>query len=94
MALSLAVACSAFAQPKSSGSGAVTDQNAPGQFDAQAGQQRDQTLSERLDRSGGVIHPPANVDPEMRVTPPATGDKMPIVPAPGSPGGDQSVKPK
>jgi hypothetical protein len=41
-----------------------------------------------------VIHPPANVDPEMRVTPPATGDKMPIVPAPGSPGGDQSVKPK
>jgi hypothetical protein len=51
-------------------------------------------LSERLDRSGGVIHPPANVDSEMHVAPPATGDKMPVVPAPGSPGGDPNVKPK
>jgi hypothetical protein len=51
-------------------------------------------LSDRLDRSGGVIHPPGNVDPEIHVAPPATGDKMPVVPAPGSPGGDPSVKPK
>jgi len=94
MAVSLAVACGAFAQAQPSGAGTAPDQNAPSQFDAQAGRQRGQNLSERLDRSGGVIHPPANVDPEIQVKPPATGDKMPIVPAPGAPGGDQSVKPK
>jgi hypothetical protein len=92
VALGLAAASVAFAQSKSPGPGVAPDQNAPSQFDAQSGRQRDQTLSERLDRSGGVIHPPGNVDPEMRVTPPATGDKMPVVPAPGSPGGDPSVK--
>ncbi len=75
------------------GSSAAPDQNALGQFDAQ-GRKSDQNLSERLDRSGGVIHPPGNVDPEMHVAPPTTGDKMPVVPAPGSPGGDPNVKPK
>ena len=84
----------AFAQAQAPGPNRAPDQNAPSQFDAQSGRQRDQTLSERLDRSGGVIHPPANVDPEMHVKPPATGDKMPVLPAPGSPGGDPSVKPK
>jgi len=68
------------------------DQNAPTQFDAQA-PSRDQNLSERLDRSDGVIRP-RNVDPEMHVPPPATADKMPIVPPPGSPGGDPTVNPK
>ena len=92
VALGCVAATVAFAQAPSPGP--APDQNAPSQFDAQSGRQRDQTLSERLDRSGGVIHPPANVDPEMRVKPPATGDKMPVVPAPGSPGGDPTVKPK
>ena len=66
------------------------------QFDAESTQpqQRNQNLSERLDRSGGVIHPPDSVDPEMRVAPPPTGDKMPVVPAPGSSGGDPTIKPK
>ena len=50
-------------------------------------------MSERLDRSDGVIRP-RNVDPEMHVPPPATADKMPVVPAPGSSGGDLTVKPK
>jgi hypothetical protein len=67
--------------------------NAPSQFDSQAGKS-DQNLSDRLDRSGGVIQPPRNVDPDMHVPPPATGDKMPVVPAPGTQGGDPSVKPK
>jgi hypothetical protein len=31
---------------------------------------------------------------EMHVTPPASADKMPVVPPPGSPGGDPTVKPK
>src|SRR5262249_32099478 len=64
------------------------EQNAPSQFDAQSRQQRDQTLSERLDRSDGVIRPPSNVDPKIGVAPPATGDKMPVVPP------DPNVKPK
>ncbi|MBV9235247.1 MAG: hypothetical protein JOZ94_05395 [Xanthobacteraceae bacterium] len=75
------------------GPSTAPDQNAPSQFDSQA-HPGDQNLSQRLDRSGGVIRPPSNVDPGMHVAPPATGDKMPVVPAPGSPGGDPSVKPK
>jgi len=95
IALSLGVASAALAQSTPSGPNkAAPDQNAPSQFDSQAGRERDQNLSQRLGRSGGVIHPPGNVDPEMRVAPPATGDKMPTVPAPGAPGGDQRVKPK
>jgi hypothetical protein len=91
-ALVLAAAAGAFAQSRPPGPGA--DQNAPKSFDAQRGQQRGQSLSERLDQSGGVIHPPGDVDSGIHIAPPATGDKMPIVPAPGSPGGDPTVKPK
>jgi hypothetical protein len=88
VALVLATATGAFAQSRPPGPGA--DQRAPKSFDAQRGQ----SLSERLDQSGGVIHPPSDVDSGIHVAPPATGDKMPIVPAPGSPGGDPTVKPK
>lgn len=54
-----------------------------------------ENLSERLDRSGGVIRPPAGVDPEIRVPPkePNAGT-MPVIPPPGSPGGNPSVQPK
>jgi hypothetical protein len=88
VALVLATAAGAFAQSRPPGPGA--DQRAPKSFDAQPGQ----SLSERLDQSGGVIHPPSDVDSGIHAAPPATGDKMPIVPAPGSPGGDPTVKPK
>jgi hypothetical protein len=87
--LVVAFAAPLAAQPHPS---ATPDQNAPTQFDAQA-PSRDQNLSERLDRSDGVIRP-RNVDPEMHVPPPATADKMPVVPPPGSTGGDPTVKPK
>jgi hypothetical protein len=51
------------------------------------------SLSDKLARSGGVICPPDNVDPEIRhPTPP--GGAMPVIPPPGSPGGDQSIQPK
>ena len=92
VALAISLAWGAWAQPRPSTPNA--DQNAPSQFDAQSGQQRRQSLSDRLDQSGGVIHPPGNVDSGMQVPPPATGDKMPVVPAPGSPGGDPTIKPK
>jgi hypothetical protein len=52
------------------------------------------TSSPDLSRSGGVIKPPAGVDPKMRMAPPASGAKMPVIPPPGTPGGDPSVKPK
>lgn len=50
------------------------------------------TLSDKLDQGGGVICPP-NVDPGMKAPAPETG-KMPVIPPPGSPGGDPSVQPK
>jgi hypothetical protein len=52
------------------------------------------TSSSDLSRSGGVITPPAEVDPEMKRTPPPSGAKMPVIPPPGTPGGDPSTKPK
>ena len=51
-------------------------------------------LSEKLARSGGVICPPEHVDPEIRQPTPPTGGSMPVIPPPGSPGGDQLVQPK
>jgi hypothetical protein len=47
-----------------------------------------------LNRSGGVITPPAGIDPEIKQTPPAAGSTMPIIPPPGTPGGNPAVKPK
>jgi hypothetical protein len=52
------------------------------------------TLSSDLNRSGGVITPPAGIDPEIKQSPPATGSTMPIIPPPGTPGGNPTVKPK
>jgi hypothetical protein len=51
-------------------------------------------LSERLDRSKGVIRPPRGVDPEMQIPPPPDSGKTPVIAPPGSPGGDQTIEPK
>jgi len=51
-------------------------------------------LSEKLARSGGVICPPEHVDPQIKQPTPPVGGSMPVIPPPGSPGGDQSVQPK
>jgi len=51
-----------------------------------------ENLSDKLARNDGVLCPP-NVDPDIKAPTPETG-KMPVIPPPGSPGGDQSVKPK
>jgi hypothetical protein len=50
--------------------------------------------SSDLARSGGVITPPVGVDPQIKRMPPGSADPMPVIPPPGTPGGDQSVKPK
>jgi hypothetical protein len=52
-------------------------------------------LSDKLDRSGGVIHPPSGVDPKMQKSPPSAGpSSMPVIPPPGTPGGNPDVEPK
>ena len=63
-----------------------TDGKAP---DSKAGE----PLSDKLARTDGVICPP-NVDQEMRAPTPPSSNKMPVIPPPGSPGGDQSKQPK
>ena len=49
-------------------------------------------LSEKLAQSDGVLCPP-NVDPGIKAPTPETG-RMPVIPPPGSPGGDPNVQPK
>jgi hypothetical protein len=52
------------------------------------------TMSHRLSQQGGTIKP-RDVDPGMTVAPQRTGSaSTPVIPPPGSPGGDQSVVPK
>jgi hypothetical protein len=45
-------------------------------------------------REDGVTKPPGNVDPGMAEKPPETGGRMPVIPPPGSPGGNPSLQPK
>jgi hypothetical protein len=51
-----------------------------------------QTLSEKLEQTDGVLCPP-DVDPDIKAPTPQAGP-MPVIPPPGSPGGDPSVRPK
>jgi hypothetical protein len=55
--------------------------------------QRSEPLGDKLARSDGVLCPPAGVDPEIRAPTPDTGN-TPVIPPPGSPGGDPNVRPK
>ena len=55
--------------------------------------QRAEPLGDRLARSDGVLCPPAGVDPEMRAPTPQGGN-TPVIPPPGSPGGDPTIRPK
>jgi hypothetical protein len=50
-------------------------------------------LGDKLARSDGVLCPPQGVDPEIRAPTPNTGN-TPVIPPPGSPGGDPNVRPK
>lgn len=50
-------------------------------------------LGEQLSESEGVIRPPKGVDPEIQKPTPDTGT-TPVIPPPGTPGGDPSVRPK
>jgi hypothetical protein len=50
-------------------------------------------LSDELSRSKGVICPPAEIDPGISA-PPAGGGVTPVIPPPGTPGGDSRIIPK
>ncbi|HEY0329410.1 MAG TPA: hypothetical protein VGC77_09950 [Rhodopseudomonas sp.] len=86
----------AASQPSGSGNCAPS-RTAPEQGsittpDATTGQGRE-PLGDKLARSDGVLCPPAGVDPEIRAPTPQVGN-TPVIPPPGSPGGDPSVRPK
>jgi hypothetical protein len=51
------------------------------------------TLSDQLSQSKGVICPPAGIDPGISV-PPSGGGSTPVIPPPGTPGGDPSIQAK
>jgi hypothetical protein len=79
VAFALAIASPAAAQ--TTDSKACTEQ-----------ERNNQTLGEKLGQSGGVICPP-EVDPGMKAPTPE-GGKTPVIPPPGSPGGNPNVQPK
>ncbi len=55
--------------------------------------QSNEQLGDKLARSDGVLCPPSGVDPEIRAPTPDAGT-TPVIPPPGSPGGDPSLRPK
>ncbi|MCB8821656.1 hypothetical protein [Microvirga rosea] len=53
------------------------------------------TLSDKLEKSDGVIRPPATATPDMTIPAPVPDPGTTrVIPPPGSPGGNQSVIPK
>ena len=72
-------------QPRPNAGAAVPDRTTTGQ--------RAEPLGDKLARSDGVLCPPPGVDPEMHAPAPDTG-KTPVIPPPGSPGGDPTIRPK
>jgi hypothetical protein len=55
--------------------------------------QRSESLGDKLAKSDGVLCPPEGVDPEIHAPTPDTGN-TPVIPPPGSPGGNPNVRPK
>ena len=55
--------------------------------------QSKEPLGDKLAKSDGVLCPPSGVDPEIRAPTPEGGN-TPVLPPPGSPGGDPTVRPK
>jgi hypothetical protein len=55
--------------------------------------QSNEPLGDRLAKSNGVLCPPSGVDPAMRAPTPDTGN-TPVIPPPGSPGGNPNLQPK
>jgi len=65
----------------------LTAPAAPGEITGSA------NLSDELSRSKGVICPPPGIDPGISA-PLVGGGVTPVIPPPGTPGGDPSIIPK
>lgn len=52
------------------------------------------SLSDELARSGGVVRPPATGDQGVVQPPKAGSQSTPVIPPPGTPGGNQEIQPK
>jgi hypothetical protein len=78
--------------------GAAQGQDRPGtdeQEQAPSSSSENENLSEQLDRNKGVITPPATGDTGIYTEAPNPNPgTTPVIPPPGTPGGDQSVEPK
>jgi hypothetical protein len=72
------------------------EQIAPPGKDVTRGSASGTTLSDKLSAQHGTLTPPHSVDPGITVNPPAHAQQgtMPVIPPPGSPGGNPSVVPK
>jgi hypothetical protein len=70
-----------------------TQPGTPAQEGQTTGQARE-PLGDKLARSEGVLCPPAGIDPEIRAPTPENGSNTPVIPPPGSPGGDPNLRPK
>lgn len=52
-------------------------------------------LSKQLEQGEGVLEPPREIDPQMKKpVPDDFQGRTPVIPPPGSPGGNSDVKPK
>jgi hypothetical protein len=51
-------------------------------------------LSDQLAQGNGVLCPPKGIDPEIIEPAPNVGSTMPVIPPPGTPGGNPTVQPK
>jgi hypothetical protein len=71
----------------------VGEGNTPQSADTTGKSTTGKSLSERLARSDGVICPPPGVDADIKAPTPE-GGRMPVIPPPGSPGGDPNIRPK
>ena len=103
LACLLAMPASAQAPPQTKAPARPPGQNSPepcanaaiGQgndIDTKKPPAQDKTLSDKLASSNGVICPPP-VDPAMK-RPTPSGGSMPVIPPPGTPGGDPNIQPK
>jgi hypothetical protein len=55
--------------------------------------QSNEPLADKLSKSGGVLCPPSTADSEIHAPTPEGGN-TPVIPPPGSPGGNPNVVPK
>jgi hypothetical protein len=55
--------------------------------------QSNEPLGDKLAKSDGILCPPTGVDPQMHAPTPDAGN-TPVIPPPGSPGGDPTIRPK